>query len=136
MKKRSKQLCALLIAVFALCFAHGTACADEAGNDTFHELVDYDALFSTEGQQYIVEEMKEFRGEDEKHFLLSDGSYIAEKYMMPIHFLQDDGWYEIDNTPDIDVWNEAEAYSVDSGYVKKLFAYRIKNAQIFKSAVE
>lgn len=136
MKKRSKQLCALLIAVFALCFAHGTACADEAGNDTFHELVDYDALFSTEGQQYIVEEMKEFRGEDEKHFLLSDGSYIAEKYMMPIHFWQDDSWNEINNTPSLDVWNEAEAYCVDSGYVKKLFAYRIKNAQIFKSAVE
>lgn len=136
MKKRSKQLCTLLVAVFALCFAHGTACADEANNDTFHELIDYDALFSTEGQQHIVEEMKEFRGEDEKHFLLSDGSYIAEKYMMPIHFWQDDGWYEIDNTPALDVWNEAEAYSVDSGYVKKLFAYRIKNAQIFKSAVE
>ena len=122
--------------MFALCFAHGTACADEANNDTFHELIDYDAIFSTEGQQHIVEEMKEFRGEDEKHFLLSDGSYIAEKYMMPIHFWQDDGWYEIDNTPALDVWNEAEAYSVDSGYVKKLFAYRIKNAQIFKSAVE
>lgn len=136
MKKRSKQLCALFIAVFALCFAHGTACADEADNDTFHELVDYDALFSTEGQQYIVEEMKEFRGEDEKHFLLSDGSYIAEKYMMPIHFWQDDSWNEINNTPSLDVWNEAEAYCVDSGYVKKLFAYRIKNAQIFKSAVE
>lgn len=67
MKKRSKQLCTLLVAVFALCFAHGTACADEANNDTFHELIDYDALFSTEGQQHIVEEMKEFRGEDEKH---------------------------------------------------------------------
>ena len=57
MKKRSKQLCTLLVAVFALCFAHGTACADEANNDTFHELIDYDALFSTEGQQHIVEEM-------------------------------------------------------------------------------
>lgn len=122
--------------MFALCFAHGTACADEVGNEALPELVDYDALFSTEGQQYIVEEIEEFRGEDEKHFLLSDGSYIAEKYMMPIHFWQDDSWNEINNTPSLDVWNEAEAYCVDSGYVKKLFAYRIKNAQIFKSAVE
>ncbi len=136
MKKRSKQLCALFVAVFSLFFPHGTACADEVINEPPPELVDYDALFSTEGQQYIVEEMKEFRGEDEKHFLLSDGSYIAEKYMMPIHFWQDDSWHEINNTPSPDVWNEAEAYCVDSGYVKKLFAYRIKNAQIFKSSVK
>lgn len=87
MKKRSKQLCTLLVAVFSLFFPHSTACADEVGNEALPELVDYDALFSTEGQQYIVEEIEEFRGEDEKHFLLSDGSYIAEKYMMPIHWL-------------------------------------------------
>ena len=103
MKKRSKQLCTLLVAVFALCFAHGTACADEANNDTFHELIDYDALFSTEGQQYIVEEMKEFRGEDEKHFLLSDGSYIV---------MTESGLSEINTSKAV----YSDASMVNSGY--------------------
>ena len=46
----------------------------------------------------IIEEDSSRRGEFEKHFLLSDGTYLAGTYDEPIHMLQGDKWIEIDNT--------------------------------------
>lgn len=131
MKKYAKQICAILIAVTVFPNIHSTAYADSA----YLGLVDYDELLSSESQQHIVSEVDELRSENEKHFLLSDGSYIAEKYINPIHFQEENIWYEIDNTPSLSVWNEAEAYCVDSGYTKKLFECKIKNNQLFQSSV-
>jgi len=47
----------------------------------------------------ILEEDVSKRGEYEKHFLLSDGSYLAVSYADPVHRLSLDGSFEeIDNT--------------------------------------
>ena len=47
----------------------------------------------------ILDEVPERRGESEKHFLRSDGSYLAVQYEVPVHYEDTDGqWEEIDNT--------------------------------------
>lgn len=46
----------------------------------------------------IVEEDVSLRGEYEKHFLMSDGSYQVALYNEPVHKREDGEWIEIDNT--------------------------------------
>ena len=43
-------------------------------------------------------EIPELRGEYEKHFSLSDGTYSAVVYPYPVHYDSNGTWWEIDNT--------------------------------------
>ena len=43
-------------------------------------------------------EISELRGEYEKHFSLSDGTYSAVVYPYPVHYDSNGTWQEIDNT--------------------------------------
>ncbi|MBE5730403.1 MAG: hypothetical protein E7350_00435, partial [Clostridiales bacterium] len=58
-------------------------------------------MHSTPAEQeeaYILYEAEYKRSEYEKHFYMSDGTYMRETYAMPIHYLDDDGLYkEIEN---------------------------------------
>ena len=48
---------------------------------------------------YVVGEVEELRGANEKHFRLSDGSFAALSYEETVHFLDENGeWQEIDNS--------------------------------------
>ncbi len=50
----------------------------------------------------VVGEVESLRTQAEKHYRLSDGSYIAVNYGMPVHYALGDGddaaWVDIDNT--------------------------------------
>ena len=50
----------------------------------------------------VVGEVESLRTQTEKHYRLSDGSYIAVNYGMPVHYALGDGddaaWVDIDNT--------------------------------------
>ena len=68
---------------------------------------EYEPDFSIEGvdntleqeEVYIEYEAEHKRGEYEKHFYMSNGTYMSETYAQPIHYLDDDGRYkDIDNT--------------------------------------
>ena len=65
---------------------------------------------------YIVGEEKSLRKENEKHFRLSDGSYIAAVYPEPVHFSDNGEWVDIDNTlvaTESGYKNKANGFSVD-----------------------
>ena len=49
-------------------------------------------------QQDVSGEIPELRGEYEKHFSLSDGTYSAVVYPYPVHYDSNGTWQEIDNT--------------------------------------
>ena len=52
-----------------------------------------------EEQPYVIGEVRELRGENQKHFRMSDGSYIAVSYGDSVHFSDAEGtWQDIDNT--------------------------------------
>lgn len=46
----------------------------------------------------MVREEVALREEFSKHFLLSDGSFMAISYPEAVHVRSGDGWEEIDNT--------------------------------------
>ena len=55
------------------------------------------------------------RTQKEKHFKLSDGSYLAVQYNEPVHFLSEEGtWRDFDNTLSFE---DAESTDDFTGYV-------------------
>lgn len=52
----------------------------------------------TEETAYIIGEDDSLRKENEKHFRMSDGSYVVAVYPEAVHYLEDNEWKEIDNT--------------------------------------
>ena len=53
---------------------------------------------TTEAPVTVLGEMESLRTEDEKHFRMSDGTYMAVSYGMAVHVQDEDGqWQDIDN---------------------------------------
>lgn len=76
----------------------------------------------------IVQEDVSLRGEYEKHFLMSDGSYIATSYNEPVHHLVDGKWEEIDNTLQLQTDTEGiSRYRTVDGITDVSFAKSIQN---------
>lgn len=66
---------------------------------------------SDEDNAYILSEDISKRGENEKHFVMSDGSMMAVKYDEAVHYMIDGEWKEVDNSLSYD--------SVGKKYINK-----------------
>ena len=88
-KKLTASLLALVLTVQLLPVS---ALADEFEiDDERHDTFTYE-------QPDVSGEIPELRGEYEKHFSLSDGTYSAVVYPYPVHYDNNGTWQEIDNT--------------------------------------
>ena len=88
-KKLTASLLALVLTVQLLPVS---ALADEFEIDgERHDTFTYE-------QPDVSGEIPELRGEYEKHFSLSDGTYSAVVYPYPVHYDSNGTWQEIDNT--------------------------------------
>ena len=88
-KKLTASLLALVLTVQLLPIS---ALADEFEiDDERHDTFTYE-------QPDVSGEIPELRGEYEKHFSLSDGTYSAVVYPYPVHYDSNGTWREIDNT--------------------------------------
>ena len=88
-KKLTASLLALVLTVQLLPVS---ALADEFEiDDKRHDTFTYE-------QPDVSGEISELRGEYEKHFSLSDGTYSAVVYPYPVHYDSNGTWQEIDNT--------------------------------------
>ena len=66
-----------------------------------------------EDDAYITVEDESKRGVFEKHYVLSDGSFVALSYAEAIHYLDDDGvWKEVDNELTYDNGEQYIAYAM------------------------
>ena len=71
----------------------------------------------------IVKEDTTLRGEYEKHFLMSDGSYQVALYNEPVHKMVGEEWVEIDNTLRLKTATDGTArYATTDGLVDVSFA--------------
>lgn len=69
----------------------------------------------------VIGEVPELRDATSKHFRLSDGSYAAVEYGIPIHFQgEDNTWEEIDNT--LTYTNVEGMYMSENGTEERGFA--------------
>ena len=85
----------------------------------------------------IVEEEIALRGETEKHFRLSDGSYLAVMYGMPVHYQDTDGsWQDIDNSPlMITNADNSTSYQISNADKFTCFSSELTNGTIFSTSV-
>ncbi len=75
--------------------------------------------------EILCEEISK-RGESEKHFKLSDGSFIAVQYSEPVHYLGEEGsWHDIDNSL---IFNAAESSADFDGYINASNSFTAKFA--------
>lgn len=112
--KKTLKLTAIIL-VFCLIAQLFTVCAIAETNGNTQT----DVIASQQEKPYIVAEIEQERKENEKHFLLSNGKYLAASYMYPVHYLDDEGkWQDIDNELKA---ADADDYQVSSSaYVTKL----------------
>ena len=71
-----------------------------------------DASSTAEDAPYVLAEETALRGEAEKHFRLSDGTYLAVQYARPVHLQTADGqWADLNN----ELTLRQGAYQADNG---------------------
>ncbi len=87
-------------------------------------------------QPTVVQEVEELRGEDSKHFQMSDGSYLAVAYGEPVHYQDEEGaWQDIDNAlQPVQFFDGSTMYTAANGEVTTAFSADISQGQVFASA--
>ena len=81
----------------------------------------------------VLGEVEDLREEDTKHFRLSDGSYIAVSYGMPVHYEDEDGnWEDIDNT--IVQNSETSTYQLNREDAVVAFANALTNGTVLTTS--
>ena len=108
MKKGIKLACKILSVFLAVLLviqiapmqiiadAYHEATIDENTENTLG--VNLDDIDTTESEAEILAEETSKREQYVKHFRMSDGSYRATQYEVPVHFMQDGEWTDYDNT--------------------------------------
>lgn len=76
--------------------AYHEATVDENTENTLG--VSLDDIDTTDPEAEILAEETSKREQYVKHFRMSDGSYRATQYEVPVHFIQDGEWTDYDNT--------------------------------------
>ena len=79
----------------------------------------------------IIGEDESLRTEDTKHFILSNGTKIAARYEVPVHYEVDGEWKDIDNS--LTLQNSVDADDI-KGFVNTASGVRFKFASNSKSA--
>ena len=108
MKKEAKLVCKILSVFLTVLLvlqiapmqiiadAYHEATIDENTENTLG--VSIDDIDTTEPEAEILAEETSKREQYVKHFRMSDGSYRATQYEVPVHFIQDGEWTDYDNS--------------------------------------
>ena len=132
MKKHTKVMLSLLVICMLISAMPGVtpvvaAEADDLVSDAVvenssGEAVETDDISLSDDISILVEDVT-LRGEYEKHFLMSDGTYQVALYNEPVHQLEDGEWVEIDNTLSLQTVSDGTArYSTANGLSDVSFA--------------
>ena len=92
------------------------------------------SLNTPETPAVAVEEVKSLREANVKHFRMSDGTYTAASYDMPVHYNDGDGWQDIDNTLSdaTDAEENTAVYENKDNPLKVKFAKKSNSNNILK----
>ena len=125
----------------------GVIPADENGNAV--EPVDEDPIYATDENgdpiydeesgkaedAYIVGEAYDARDEFQKDYRLSDGSFIAVEYGVPVHYEEDGEWQDIDNRLEpIAMYDGTDVYQTVNGDVSQSFSASLADGSIMASS--
>lgn len=83
----------------------------------------------------VVCEEETLRTETEKHFRMSDGSFMAVSYGIPVHYMDEDGtWQDIDNT--LSLSDDQSAYCLNNAQVSTMFAGNLSGGEVFTTSYD
>ena len=86
---------------------------------------------------YIEGEVQELRNEYEKHYRLTDGSFMAVQYQVPVHYEDDGQWVDIDNTlQPVTMFSGDTVYQTVNGENVQAFASDLSNGTIMTMATD
>ena len=80
----------------------------------------------------ITGELEDQRGEYEKHFRLSDGTFIAAEYSMPVHYNENGIWVDIDNT--LAYSENTGLYAAENGVTEQAFYPDLQDGTLMEVA--
>ena len=84
---------------------------------------------------YIEGEVSELRNEYEKHYRLTDGSYMAVQYQVPVHYEDAGQWVDIDNTLEaVTMFSGDTVYQAVNGENIQAFASDLNDGTIMTMA--
>lgn len=84
----------------------------------------------------ILREEPSLRDESEKHFLLTDGSYLAVSYGLPVHYQDETGdWQDIDNRLTLVNNRGTAVYETASNSSTTMFSATLADGRILSSGV-
>lgn len=84
---------------------------------------------------FISGEVTELRGEYEKHYRLTDGSFMAVQYQVPVHYQDDGQWVDIDNTLEaVTMFSGDSVYQAVNGENIQAFAADLSSGTIMTLA--
>lgn len=117
-----KLLSLALVLIFAGQISAATAFATGNENNMLTAEVNYSEMDSPIEPE-IVEEITSLRTANEKHFRMSDGSYMVMQYMNTMHYKDGDGkWQDIRNSLSPGVYRGQNAYTLKAGDTNKAFS--------------
>lgn len=117
-----KLLSLALVLIFAGQITAVTAFATGDENNMLTAEVNYGEMDSSIEPE-IVEEVTSLRTANEKHFRMSDGSYMVMQYLNAVHYKDSDGkWQDIRNSLSTGAYRAQKAYILRAGDISKAFS--------------
>ena len=81
----------------------------------------------------VLGEVEELREEDTKHFRLSDGSFVAVSYGLPVHYEDENGkWQDIDNSLTMEA--STNTYELDHSDTAVSFSNSLTNGTLLTTS--
>ena len=115
-------------------FATGSETTPETAGTTMSEET-ASAETSEIPEVYIEGEVTELRSEYEKHYRLTDGSFMAVQYQVPVHYEDDGQWVDIDNTLEpVTMFSGDTVYQAVNGENVQAFASDLSDGTIMTMA--
>ena len=115
-------------------FATGSETTPETAGTTMSEET-ASAETSKIPEVYIEGEVTELRSEYEKHYRLTDGSFMAVQYQVPVHYEDDGQWVDIDNTLEaVTMFSGDSVYQAVNGENVQAFASDLSDGTIMTMA--
>ena len=115
-------------------FATGSGTTPETAGTTVSEET-ASAETSEIPEVYIEGEVTELRSEYEKHYRLTDGSFMAVQYQVPVHYEDDGQWVDIDNRLEaVTMFSGDSVYQAINGENVQAFASDLSDGTIMTMA--
>ena len=117
-------------------FATGIETTPEIAGTTISEET-ASAEVTEVSEVYIEGEVTELRSEYEKHYRLTDGSFMAVQYQVPVHYEDDGQWVDIDNTLEpVTMFSGDTVYQAVNGENVQAFATDLSDGTIMTMATD